>query len=317
MQEFDVIIVGAGPAGMAAGIFASRRAMKTLIISPNIGGQMLYANYIENYPGFKKIKATELVKKFEEHVKSCGVSITKETVVHIKEEREYFIIETDTTKYKTKAVILAFGKSPRRLGVPGEREYTGKGVSYCATCDAPLFKNVPVAVIGGGNSAFEAAHILSKFASHVYLIHRSKEFRAFQTLIEKVRKKVHFILDSEVEEIKGDKFVNSIVIKDKNGNKKELKVRGVFVEIGSEVKTDLIEHLVKIDENGQVVVNERNETFYPNSNKIRPGIFAAGDLTNTPFKQIITSAAEGCRAALQAYNYIYKLKGPAMSDWSI
>jgi thioredoxin-disulfide reductase len=319
MEEFDVIIIGAGPAGMTAGIYASRRALKTVIISETIGGQIMSTTWIENYPGFKQIKAAELVKRFEDHVRSFGVEIIQEIVTEIKEAGGGFIVKTNSNEYKSKAVILAFGKSPRTLDVPGEKEYTGKGVSYCATCDAPLFKGMPVAVVGGGNSAFEAAHLLSQMASKVYIIHRSETFRAFETLVEDVKNRgVEFIMNSEVREIKGDKFVKSITIENnKTGEKRELQVNGVFVEIGSEVKSELIKDLVKLDESKHVVVNEKSETFYPNSDKVRPGVFAAGDLTNVPFKQIVVSAGEGCKAALQAYNYIHGIETKGhVADWS-
>ncbi|MBU5689280.1 MAG: thioredoxin-disulfide reductase [Candidatus Aenigmarchaeota archaeon] len=319
MQDFDVIIVGAGPAGMTAGIYASRRALKTVIISESIGGQIMSTTWIENYPGFKQIKAVELVKRFEDHVRSFSVDIIQELVTEIKETDGGFIVKTNSNEYKAKAVILAFGKSPRTLDVPGEKQYTGKGVSYCATCDAPLFRGMPVAVVGGGNSAFEAAHLLSQIASKVYIIHRSETFRAFETLVEDVKNRgVEFIMNTEVREIKGDKFVKSIVIENnKTGEKRELQVNGVFIEIGSEVKTELIKDLVKLDESKHVVVNEKAETFYPNSDKVRPGLFAAGDLTNVPFKQIVVSAGEGCKAALQAYNYIHGIETKGhVADWS-
>jgi thioredoxin reductase (NADPH) len=319
LEEFDVIIIGAGPAGMTAGIYASRRALKTVIIGQVIGGQIMSTTWIENYPGFKQIKAVELVKKFEDHVRSFGVDIIQDLVTEIKEVEGGFIVKTSTNEYKAKAVILAFGKSPRTLNVPGEKEYTGKGVSYCTVCDGPLFRGKPVAVVGGGNSAFEAAHFLSQIASKVYLIHRSEIFRAFETLVEDVKKRdVEFLLNTEVREIKGDKFVKSIVIENnKTGERRELEVNGVFIEIGSEVKTDLIKDLVKLDESNHVVINEKGETFYPNSDKVRPGIFAAGDLTNVPFKQIVVSAGEGCKAALQAYNYIHGIQTKGIvADWS-
>lgn len=321
MDEYDVIIIGAGPAGMSAAIYASRRALKTVIISEAIGGQVLSTTWVENYPGFSKIKAVDLVKNFEKHVRSFDVDIIQELVTEIKEvEEKKFVVKTTRNEYKTKAVILAFGKSPRTLDVPGEREYRGKGVSYCAICDAPLFKGMPTAVVGGGNSAFEAAHLLGQISSKVYLIHRSQSFRAFETLINQVKKiGVEFILDSEVVEIKGDKFLKSIVVQNVNTKeKKELEVNGLFVEIGSEVKTELVKDLVKLDDSKHVVTNKKGETFYPNSDNVRPGIFAAGDLTDTPFKQIVVSAGEGCIAALQAYNYIHGIETKGhVADWSV
>lgn len=718
MDEYDVIIVGAGPAGMTAAIYASRRALKTVIISEAVGGQVLSTTWVENYPGFSKIKAVDLVKNMEDHVRSFNVDIIQELVTEINEtEDKQFIVKTTRSEYKSKAVILAFGKSPRTLDVPGEKEFSGKGVSYCATClppdefiianssitpisniqpgsrvltidgtyenvaeimsrdyegelvkittrffgesvsltgehpvlrvklekgsgpnywkkfkftdpewveakdlkkgdilfypipqeiedkefiklsdflddiyvdskgyahnkiethtshsipnkipvskdfmrlvgyflsegcitsrgicfyfnknesyyikdvnsiikrifgleptnktknnitavqvssylikdlfyklfgkdahrkklphwmiklpkekqseiikgflrgggckrekdfvivttsrdlayqfrdillrlriipsiqlkklenlnknpsnidgrenvfkhnkyhicvggpfleeiskilnvghekitrrkkitrhawfkneflllpirkiervyyngkvyniavkknntyvaknflvhncDAPLFRGMPTAVVGGGNSAFEAAHLLAKISSKVYLIHRREDFRAFETLVEQVKQLgVEFILNSEVVEIKGDKFVKSIVVRNINTNEtKEIEVNGLFVEIGSEVKTDLVKNLVKLDESKHIVTNKKCETYYPNSDQVRPGIFAAGDLTDTPFKQIVVSAGEGCIAALQAYNYIHSIETKGhVSDWSV
>jgi len=320
MKKYDVIIVGAGPAGMTAGIFASRRELKTLIVTDDIGGQMLSTTNIENYPGFKKIEALELVKRLEDHVRHFGVEIVRDVVTGVKQTGEKeFTVFSKKNKYKSKAVILAFGKSPRALGVPGEKEFSGKGVSYCANCDGPMFKKMPVAVVGGGNSAFESAHYMAKIASKVYLIHRRNEFRAFESLVKQVKKLgVEFILNTEVKEMKGDKFLKSLVLEDVNTHKRrELQVSGVFIEIGSEVKSEIIKDLVKLDESNHVVIDDKCQTFYPNSNKIRPGVFAAGDITSVPFKQIIISAGEGAKAALQAYNYIHDIETKGIvADWS-
>jgi thioredoxin reductase (NADPH) len=210
-------------------------------------------------------------------------------------------------EYRSKTLIFAFGKTPRTLDVVGEKEFRGKGVSYCAICDGPLFSNKVVAVIGGGNSALYTTLYLSKIATKVYLIHRRNEFRAFEDLVDNARKKsnVEFILKSVVKEIKDGKLVDSLVVENVDTKEvKELKLQGVFVEIGSEVKSDFIKNFVKLDENGQIIINEKCETFYPNSEETKPGVFAAGDVTNTPFKQIVVAAGEGCKAALQACNYL-------------
>ncbi|MCS7106185.1 MAG: FAD-dependent oxidoreductase [Candidatus Aenigmarchaeota archaeon] len=314
---YDVIIIGGAAAGLTAGIYAARRKLKTLILTKDIGGQASLAFQVENYPGFLKIPGFELMQKFYQQAINSGAKVILEEVKEIKEKNSNYLVKTEKKEYETKTVILAFGKTPRSLNVPGEKEFIGKGVSYCAICDLPLFKNKIIAVVGGGNSALDATLNGSDIASKVYLIHRRKEFRGFEELVEKVKNKsnVELVLDSVVKEIKGKKFVESIIVKNVlTEEEREIKVDGVFVEIGFETNLELVKDLVKI-ENNQVVINKKCETFYPNSDRIRPGIFAAGDLTDTPFKQIITAAAEGAKAALQAYNYIKGIDLPITIDW--
>ncbi|MEM7825748.1 MAG: FAD-dependent oxidoreductase [Candidatus Aenigmatarchaeota archaeon] len=315
---YDLIIIGGAAAGLTAGIYAGRRRLKTLILTKDIGGQASLAFQVENYPGFLKTSGFELMQNFYKQAVNSGVEIIFEEVLNIEENGGNYLVKTGKKEYETKAVILAFGKTPRSLNVPGEKEFIGKGVSYCAICDLPLFKDKTIAVVGGGNSALDAALNGSEVASKVYLIHRRNEFSGFEELVERVKKKdnVELVLNSIVKEIKGKKFVESIIIKDVlTGEEKEMKVDGVFIEIGFETKLDFIKSLVKIDKNNQVVVNKKCETFYPDKEEIRPGVFAAGDLTDSPFKQIITSAAEGAKAALQAYNYIKSIETPITADW--
>jgi thioredoxin reductase (NADPH) len=318
-MDYDLIIVGGGPAGLTAAIYAGRRNLKTLLITITIGGQVLEAEKIENYPGFLGIKGLKLMQRFQKQAMKSGVEIVLDEVKEIKEIEGGYTVKTNTKEYSAKAIILAFGRTPRSLNVPGEEKFRGKGVSYCATCDMPLFKNKTIAVVGGGNAALEAALYGSKIAKKVYLIHRRDEFRGFESFVEKVKRKenVELVLSSVVTEIKGEDSVRAIVVQDLKTNQlKELQVDGVFIEIGSEVKTDLIKNLVKLDENNQVVITNNCETFYPDRNEIRPGIFAAGDITSTPFKQIVTAAGEGCKAALQAYNYLHGIKGvPFTGEW--
>jgi thioredoxin reductase (NADPH) len=318
-MDYDLIIVGGGPAGLTAAIYAGRRNLKTLLITITIGGQVLEAEKIENYPGFLGIKGLKLMQRFQKQAMKSGVEIVLDEVKEIKEIEGGYTVKTNTKEYSAKAIILAFGRTPRSLNVPGEEKFRGKGVSYCATCDMPLFKNKTIAVVGGGNAALEAALYGSKIAKRVYLIHRRDEFRGFESFVEKVKRKenVELVLSSIVTEIKGEDSVRAIVVQDLKTNQlKELQVDGVFIEIGSEVKTDLIKNLVKLDENNQVVITNNCETFYPDRNEIRPGIFAAGDITSTPFKQIVTAAGEGCKAALQAYNYLHGIKGvPFTGEW--
>ena len=309
---YDVIIVGAGPAGLTAGIYTSRRNLKTLILSKDLGGQVTTTPDIENYPGFETIEGFELMKKFEEQNKNFGVEIIYEEVVKIIPNKNTFIVKTTEKQYEGKTVILAFGKTPRSLSVPREKEFTGRGISYCATCDAPLFRSKIVAVIGGGNSALDAALLLSGITKKVYLIHRRDEFRGFETLVKEVKKKknVELVLSHIVIEFKGNKVLKSMIIESKKTKeRKELQVEGAFIEIGSEVKTDFIKGLVKLNENNHIIINGNCETSHP-------GIFAAGDVTNTPFKQIVVAAGEGSKAGLNVYNYIHGIKAAIVADWS-
>lgn len=324
MEEYDVIICGGGIAGLTAGIYAMRRKMKALLITKDIGGQANLAEKIENYPGFISVAGRDLIQKTYEQVKSFGLEVVFEDVQGFREENGKYIVKTNIAERKTKTVIIAMGKIPRKLRVPGEDKFIGKGVSYCATCDMPLFKDKTVAVIGGGNSALEAALLGSKFAKKVYLVHRRGEFRGFEELVEKVKSKknVEIVLWAIPKEIKGEEKLDSIVLEKTKrdeegkivgtGETFELKVDGIFVEIGFEVDPTPIKDFVKLDERNQVIITSNCETFYPNSDKIRPGVFAAGDITNTPFKQLVIAAGEGCKAALQAYNYIHGTSGPVM-----
>jgi len=308
---YDVIIIGAGPAGLTAAIYASRRGMKTLILSKGLSDQVSEAHYIENYPGIERIEGYKLIQLFEKQVRNFSVEIIFEEVVKVTQKNGSFVVETVKKKYESKSLILAFGKVPITLNVPGEKEFTGRGVSYCSTCDAPLFKGKTVAVIGGGNAALDAALVLSDVVKKVYLIHRRDEFRAFEAEVEKIKKRrnVEFILNHVAVEFKGDKVLKSVIIEDVNSKeKKELKLDGAFIEIGSEVRTDFVKDLVKLDKNNHIIINSNCETS-------RPGVFAAGDVTNTPFKQIVVAAGEGTKAALNSYNYLHGIKCDIIVDW--
>lgn len=316
---YDVIIVGGASAGLTAGIYAGRRKMKTLVITKDIGGQANMAHTVENYPGFLQVGGVKLMQKFYEHATNSGAEVIFNEVSGVSEKNGNFVVKTGEEEYECKTVILAFGKTPRNLNIPGEKEFTGKGVSYCATCDMPLFKDKMVAVVGGGNSALDAALYGSEIAKKIYLIHRRDKFRGFEDLIEKVKKKenVELVLESVAVEVKGEKFVKSLTVKNKKSEEtKELTVDGVFVEIGSEIKTGLIKGFVKLDEYNQIVVNKNCQAFHPDGDKIRKGVFAAGDVTDVSIKQIIVSGGEGCKAALNAYNYIHGIEPKIIVDWA-
>jgi len=301
----DTIIIGSGPAGVAAGIYAVRREMKTLIIGKEMGGQMAWAGDIENYPGFKSIMSFELIEKFREHLVSSGVENLSAEVKKIEKTDEgNYKVYTSKDEYITKTIIIAMGLTPKRLAIEGEEKYNGKGVSYCANCDGPLYKNKTVAVIGGGNAAVDAAEILSKIASKVYLIHRSEKFKAFDILVNEVRERqnIELMENSEVKEILGENKVEKIIVHNKDNKNTEIALDGIFIEIGRIAHTDLVEELIKRDERGQIVVDEKCRT---NSE----GIFAAGDVTQTEFKQITVAMGQGTIAALAAYQYIQLKQG--------
>jgi len=294
---YDLIIIGAGPAGISAGIYAIRRGLKTVILEKaSVGGQMLLTNEIENWPGFEMISGSDLAGRMESHVRKLGVEIRAEEVIGMTLDKDVKKVTTRSGKHETKAIIIATGGQHRKLGIKGEDEFAGKGVSYCATCDAPFFKGKAVAVVGGGNIAAEDALYLSDIASKVYLVHRKESLRAEEAIQKRLKKKgVEFVLNSEIEEISGDKFVNSIKLK----NEKILKVNGIFISIGIVPSTTMAKGAgVELDEKGYVKVNREQETNLA-------GVFAAGDATGGVM-QISTAIGEGCIAALSAYKYVKK-----------
>lgn len=297
-KRYDVIIVGGGPAGITAAIYTARRFLKTLVITKEPGGQVVKTPNIENYPGFDLISGPELAEKFINQAKKFGAEIVFDEVTHLDEKDSEFIVSGQKEKYQSKSIILAFGKVPRKLSIPGENEFKGRGVSYCSTCDAPFFKNKIVAVNGGGNSALDAALLLSKTAKKVYLIHRRNEFRAEMILINKVKsaKNVEIITGAIIEKIEGDQVVKSIIIK-QNSRERKIKIDGLFIEIGYIVEDGLIKKFIEMDEKNQIKVTKDHSTS-------REGVFAAGDLTNSHYKQIVISAGEGAIAGLSAAKYI-------------
>jgi alkyl hydroperoxide reductase subunit F len=294
---YDLIIVGAGPAGITAAIYAARKRMEFLLITVNIGGQVTYSSEIENYTGFQYITGEELTAKFYEHLKQYNFDLKMEEVKQVEPYGGIFNVETEYANYLGKTVIVATGRRPRELNVPGEREFKNRGVTYCATCDAPLFKDVDVAVVGGGNSGLEAVLQLMKIAGKIYLIEIMSQLKADPILVEKAMasNKVEILTNTKVLEIIGDKTVRGIKVQ-KGGETFSLPVRGVFVEIGSMPNSEIVDFVEK-NQWGEIIVNCACETSFP-------GLFAAGDVTNVPEKQIIIAAGEGCKATLSAFRYL-------------
>ncbi len=309
-KTYDVVIVGAGAAGMTAAIYTARRNLKTVILTKDVGGQTNTTNHIENYPGFDVIEGPEMMKKFEEQAKDFGAEIFYQGVEKIEKLGEKdFRVTTAEGVYSCKSVILAFGKTPKPMNVPGESEFTNKGISYCITCDGPLFRNKITAVVGNSHTALEGAEILSGICSKVYVIHKVPKFAGYENEVEGLKKKgnVEFV-NASVKEVKGAKFLKSVVVQ--TGNEaKDIGVNGLFVELGFESKTDFVKDFVNRDQLKQIIINDMCETK-------TSGLFAAGDVTNMPFKQIVISAGDGAKAALQCYNYVKGLKTVISADWA-
>lgn len=303
---YDLIIIGGGPAGISAGIYAARQKLKTLLIAKSFGGQMARkAVLIANYPGFKEISGLELIQKFVEHLKAQKIEIAQESVGKIKKENKYFSISTEKGKiFQAKAVIITSGADPRPLEVPREKEFIGKGVSYCTACDGPLFADKVVAVVGGGNAGFEAGLFLARYAKKIYILEFNPVIKAdeINQKLAKESGKIDIITSAVLKEIKGKNFVESIIYQDSLSKKIiNLEVRGVFVEIGSIPATSFVKDLVEFNEKDEIKVN-------PQTNMSKtPGLFAAGDVTDVKYKQIVIAAGEGAKAALAAYNYLEKL----------
>ncbi|MDI3496147.1 MAG: thioredoxin reductase [Patescibacteria group bacterium] len=299
---YDVIIIGSGPAGMTAGIYAVRREMKTLIIGKELGGQLIWTNKIENYPGFESIQGLELINRIKNQAQKFGVEFKDDEIKKIERDADdgSFRVFTTREKYSAKTIIVTMGLAPRRLAVPGEVELSGRGISYCANCDGPFYKDKKVAIIGGGNSALDAAEYMSKIASEVYLVHRGESFRAFDILVSEVmeRKNIFIYKNTEVKQIVGQDKVEKIIIFDKVKNQeKEIAVDGVFIEIGRIASTDLLADFVERDERAQIIAK-------PNMETKTPGIFAAGDVVSCEFKQITIAMGQATIAALSAYQFI-------------
>jgi len=303
-SEYDVIIIGGGPAGFTAGIYVSRAMYKTIIIEKNVpGGQIAISDIVDNYPGFIEIRGSELSQKMLEHVLKFNIEVEYIEAIDLWKEGKFFYVKlSDDRILKSKAVIVSTGASPRKLNVPGENEFYGKGVSYCAVCDGAFFKNKVVAVVGGGDSAFTEALYLTNIASKLYLIHRREQFRAQPIYVKKLKEKenVEFILNSVVKEIRGDRKVNEILIENLKTNEiYKLPVDGIFIYIGMVPQNGILKNFKEIqyDENGFVIADETTITPVE-------GLFVAGDLRKKHLRQITTAVSDGAYAGTMAVEYI-------------
>lgn len=300
---YDLAILGGGPAAMTAALYAARKILNTLLLAKEIGGQMMLTTEIENYIGFQQITGAELTGRFYKHM-SHFEGVEKrigESVTGIRVLEKVFEVSTNTNGlYQARTVIIATGKRSRPLGVPGEKELAGRGISYCSTCDAPLFGGREVAVIGGGNSAVQAAIDLLPIATEISIVNFAPNWQADPILLERIEnsKKVVSYLGWEVLKVLGEKRVSGIVIRNReSGEVKELPVEGIFAEIGLIPNSEFAKGVVDLNKNGEIVVDCYCRTSVP-------GIFAAGDVTTVPAKQIIVACGEGAKAALSAYDYL-------------
>jgi len=297
-----VIIIGGGPAGLSAGLYASRARLSTLLIEKGIfGGQIANAELVENYPGFPDgISGFELGELMHQQATKYGLETVAAEVIGVELGERGKVVKTSEGQYMAKAVIIAGGAGPNRLGVAGEEEFVGKGVSYCATCDGPLFKEQEVAVVGGGDSAVEEGILLTRFASKVFLIHRRNQLRASKLLQERAfaNPKIEFLWDTVVEEILGHDLVKGLKLRNViTGERSTLEVSGVFIYVGLHPSTDYLRGLLPLDEEGRITTDERMQTEIP-------GIFAAGDVRRNSPRQAITAAGDGATAALSAEKFV-------------
>jgi len=304
--KYGVIIIGAGPAGYTAGIYSARARHDTLIISGILpGGQLVNTTDVENYPGFENgIMGPDLMMVWRKQTERMGATIVDDEVVKVDFKNKPFKVSTASTEYQADAVIIGTGANPRKLGLEGEQSFAGKGVSYCATCDGPFFRNLELVVAGGGDSAMEESTFLTKFATKVHIVHRRKELRASKVMQERAfnNPKIQFHWNSEIEEINGNEKVQHVVLKDIQSNEKtKLEVGGVFVAIGHEPNTKLFQDQMELDGQGYVVLKNHTETSVP-------GVFAAGDVHDHRYRQAVTAAGYGCMAAIDVDKYLTENK---------
>ena len=312
MQEFEIIIVGAGPAGLSAGIYVARQNVSCLVISKDLGGQMNLIPRLENYPGAIMSSGPILAKTLETQYLSFKGEIVYDSVEKIDESEGGFKIKTTRSEYKAKAIVLAPGKVPNMLGLENESQYFNKGIHYCTKCDAPFYQGRTTASVGVGSYLLESGLLLSRMASKMYLILRGSKLAGDKDLVAAVEnnKNIEIVTQSSVKAISGNSVLQQITIVDSSGAEKILDVDALFIEMGSKINLDYVKHLVKINTKGEIEIESGGMTSHP-------AIFAAGDATTIPYKQIIVACGDGSNAGLSAFNYIEKLKGkPGLrADW--
>jgi thioredoxin reductase (NADPH) len=312
LQEFEIVIVGAGPAGLSAGMYVARQNVSCLVISKDLGGQMNLIPKLENYPGTIMSSGQILAKTLETQYLSFKGEIVYDTVEKIDESEGGFKIKTTRSEYKAKAIVLAPGKVPNMLGVENESEYFNKGIHYCTKCDAPFYQGRTTASVGVGSYLVESGLLLSRMASKMYLILKGSKLAGDKDLVAALEnnKNIEIITQSSVKSISGDSALQQITLVDSTGTEKVLDVDALFIELGSKINLDYVKHLVKINTKGEIEIESGGMTSHP-------AIFAAGDATTIPYKQIIVACGDGSNAGLSAFNYLEKLKGkPGIrADW--
>jgi thioredoxin reductase (NADPH) len=312
VQEYEIIIVGGGPAGLSAGIFVARQRASCLVLSKDLGGQLNLIPKLENYPGTMMSSGPLLAKTLESQFLAFHGEMIYDTVTHIDETESGLKVTTARSEFIAKSIVLAPGKVPNNLGVENESNFANKGVHYCTKCDAPFYQGRTTATVGVGGYILESGILLSRMASKVYLIYKGGTLGGDKEMIASLERKenVELVPQSSVKTLSGNNSLQSITIVDNSGKEKTLQVEGLFIEMGSKINLDFVKHLVKINTKGEIEISEGSKTSHP-------AIFAAGDATTIPYKQIVAACAGGANAGLSAFNYVEKLKGkPGIrADW--
>lgn len=311
-RKYEIVIVGAGPAGLSAGMYVSRQKVSCIVISKDLGGQMNLIPKLENYPGTIMSSGPLLARTLENQYLSFGGDMTYDTVNHVSETDEGLIIKTARSEYEAKALVVAAGKVPNNLGLENESTYQNKGVHYCTKCDAPFYQSRTTASVGVGAYLLESGILLSRMASQVYVIYKGGRLGGDPDLIKSLENKenVELIPNSSIKAINGNGALEQITISDKGGNEKTIQIDGLFIEMGSKINLGFVKHLVELNPKGEIKVNNGGKTSHP-------AIFAAGDATDIPYKQIVAACGDGAAAGLSAFNYVEKLRGrPGVrADW--